>query len=109
MEQVLLTTNREASFWKYFVSHGQLVHCKDIKGLLFEMSVTYVPGDWRLFIDSSKRSLKCVLLHNGNVHGSTQICHSVDLKENHCSVKLVLDSFHNWKVCVSSVQTSYLG
>ena len=37
--------NREASFQKYFVSYGQLVYCKNIKGLLLEMGVNYVPGD----------------------------------------------------------------
>ena len=85
--------SREASFWKYLVRNDQLVYCKDIKGRLLEMSVTYVPGDWRLFIDSSKWTLKCVLLHNnGNVYGSIPIGDSVELKGNHCCVKLVLDS-----------------
>ena len=48
-----------------------------IKGLLPENGVTYISGDLQLFIDSSKRSLKCVLLHNGNVHGLIIIGHSV--------------------------------
>ena len=52
----------------------------------------WVSCNWRLFIDSSKLSLKCILLHNGNVYGSIPIAHSVGLKENHCSVKLVFDS-----------------
>jgi hypothetical protein len=30
----------------------------------------FIPDQWRLFIDSSKVSLKVVLLHNGNkLHG----------------------------------------
>ena len=104
--------SREASFWKYFVRNDQLVYCKDIKGLLLEMSVTYVPGDWRLFIDSSKWTLKCVLLHNGNVYGSIPIGDSVELKGNHCCVKLVLDSLSgenpNWKNCVDLKMVNFL-
>ena len=35
------------------------------------------PNDWQLFLDSSKRSLKRVLLHNGNVYRAVPIGHSV--------------------------------
>ena len=40
----------------------------------------YSYADWRLFTDSSKRSLKCVLLHITNVYGSIPIGHSITLK-----------------------------
>ena len=42
-----------------------LVYCNNIQGLLLKMGLPeYNPNEWRLFTDSSKRSLKCVLLHN---------------------------------------------
>ena len=51
----------------FFTQEKTLVFCNDVSGLLRQMGVhVYIPTDWRLFIDSSKRSLKCVLLHNGN-------------------------------------------
>ena len=66
--------NREAELRKYFHSDGQLVYCNDVEGLLLTMGLpTYHSCEWRLFIDSSKRSLKCVLLHNGNIYGSIPI------------------------------------
>ena len=44
--------------------------CKDIPGVLMKLVVTdYSFADWRLFIDSSKRCVKCVLLHITNVYG----------------------------------------
>ena len=44
------------------------VYCNDIDGLLVAMGLpAYHPSDWRLFIDSSKRSLKCVSLQNRNI------------------------------------------
>ena len=51
----------------------------------------YDPNEWRLFIDSSKKSLKCVLLHNGNLFGAIPIGHSVYLKEKHEHIKEVVD------------------
>ena len=83
--------NREENFKKYFQSDGQLVYCTDVEGLLLAMGLSgYHSNDWRLFIDSSKRSLKCVLLHNGNQYGSVLIGHSVTLKENYEYIKLCL-------------------
>ena len=56
-----------------------------------------------IFIDSSKQSLKAVLLHNGNVYPSIPIAHSVRMKEDRKSVKIVLELIrynnHNWDVC----------
>ena len=66
--------NPEKKLRKYFQSDGQLVYCIDVDGLLLAMGLSaYHLNDWRLFIDSSKRSLKCVLLHNGNQYGSIPI------------------------------------
>lgn len=43
--------------------------------------------DWRLFIDSSKRSLNCVMLHNGNNFAFLPFVHSTTLKRNYEAVK----------------------
>lgn len=57
-----------------------------------------------VFIDSSKRSLKCVLLHNGNLFGSVPIGHSVSLCEEYGDMKRVIELLeyhtHNWVICV---------
>ena len=64
----------------------------------------YNPVEWRLFIDSSKRSLKCVLLQNGNRLACAPIGHSVIVKELYLNVKMVLQklrySEHIWAICV---------
>ena len=43
-----------------------LCYCSDIFGLFHELRIYYNPLDWRLFIGSSVKSFKVVLLHNGN-------------------------------------------
>ncbi|QQP51270.1 Uncharacterized protein FKW44_012583, partial [Caligus rogercresseyi] len=48
----------------------------------------YDPKEWRLFIDSSKSSLKCVILHNGNVYGAVPIGYSVSLREDYDDIKI---------------------
>ena len=67
---------REQIFVEFFSEDMKFVYCHDIVGLLSKLGFTsYSPTEWRLFIDSSKRSLKCVLLHNGNVYGAISIGH----------------------------------
>ena len=83
--------------------HPSLCYGTDIQGLFQEIDIAYSASDWRLFIDSSKRSLKAALLHNGNVYPSIPIAHSVQMKEDRESVKILLELIqcndHNWDVC----------
>ena len=70
---------------------NDFICCNNIQGLLSEMGVAeYNPDEWRLFIDSSKRSSKCVLLHNGNKFACVPIGHSVIVKERYLNVKMIL-------------------
>jgi hypothetical protein len=50
----------------------------------------YNPERRRLFIDSSKVSLKVVLLHNGNRFHSIPLAHAANMKETYESMKLLL-------------------
>ena len=66
---------------KYLVQEKDLVYCTDVPGLLAELGVAaYETADWRLFIDSNKRSLKRAFLHNNNVYPSIPLAHSTTLK-----------------------------
>ena len=51
---------------QFFKMQRGLVACTDIDGLMQTLSINHIPLDWLLFIDSSKLSLKAVLLHNDN-------------------------------------------
>ena len=54
-------------FTESSVENGKFVYCRNVKGLVNYMGLpNYDPSDWRFFVDSSKRCMKCVLLHNGN-------------------------------------------
>ena len=70
------------------------------------------PADWRLFIDSSKRSLKCDLLHITNVYGTIPIVHSTILKEKYDAIKSVLQRIkyndHQWVICVDLKMVNFL-
>ncbi|KAJ4431971.1 hypothetical protein ANN_20580 [Periplaneta americana] len=64
----------------------------------------HIVGDWRLFIDSSKRSLKAVLLHIGNVFPSVPIAYNaVNTKETYevmsATLKLIDYSTFKWHIC----------
>src|SRR6218665_2673181 len=70
------------------------------------------PSEWRLFIDSSSRSLKAVLLHNGNNYPSLPLAHSVHLKEDYTSVKMLQIALKNvdygWEVIGDLKMVSFL-
>jgi hypothetical protein len=95
--------NREMEFKQFFSKEGPLVFCNNISGLIKHFGKYYDVNEWRLFIDSSKRSLKGVLLHNGNQLASIPIAHSVHLKETYENLHLMLEKvqypLHKWIVC----------
>lgn len=82
------------------------------RSLSTDFDSAYDSKDWRLFIDSSKRSLKCVLLHNGNKYGSIPIGHSVQIKEKYDNIKTVLERLqyhvHGWLICVDLKMANFL-
>jgi hypothetical protein len=80
----------------FFTEDKNLVFCNDIGNLLKKMGRSeYNPIEWRLFIDSSKHSLKCVLLNKGNKCGSIPIGHSTRMKEEYKAMSLVLEKNMN--------------
>jgi hypothetical protein len=68
-----------------------------------KFNIEYDVNKWRLFIDSSKRSLKGALLHNDSKYASVPVCHSVRLKESYENLALVLTKInykdHGWMIC----------
>lgn len=96
---------RDEEFVDFFSEDKQFVYCHDIPGLLKKLGVTlYNAEQWRLFLDRSKRSLKCVLLHNGNVYAAVPVGHSVQMQEAHNDIKTIIHLLkyreHNWIICV---------
>jgi len=83
---------RHEEFLPYFTQANDFVYCNNVECLPKNLGVfEYNPNDWRLFIDICKRSLKCVLLHNGNAVGSIPLGHSTTLKEKYSEIKFVLE------------------
>jgi len=64
--------------------------CKDVDGLFKALNMSHCSDEWRLFIDSSKGSLKAVLLHDGNALPSIPVAHAFGIKESDDSMKQLL-------------------
>ncbi|GFO50462.1 hypothetical protein PoB_007696700 [Plakobranchus ocellatus] len=94
---------RGADAASFFSTKDSLCFCSDIKGLFGYLGMNHDPAEWRLFIDSSKRSLKAVLLHNGNKYSSVPVGHSVHLTENYENMKILLNAIkyseYQWEIC----------
>ena len=97
--------NRDAEFRKYLTNDEKhcFVYCNDVSGLVNALGMEYKAEEWRLFLDSSVRSMKAVLLHIGNKVASVPIGHSVVLKESYQDMEHLLHAIcynlHQWKIC----------
>ena len=81
--KVSIYRDRQQRFCPFFKKENNIVACCDINGLMTNLKMEYRPQHWRLFIDSSKLSLKAVLLHNGNALPSIPIGYAVHIKETY--------------------------
>lgn len=87
----LLTTDTKTTFARrrnekianFFEMKEGFCLCRDPAAVMDVLSCPRNPEEWRLFIDSSKSSLKAVLLHNGNKFPSIPIVHAVGKKEDY--------------------------
>ena len=74
-----------------------------MEGLFSAVGIDQHPTKWRLFIDSSTKSLKAVLLHNGNIYSSISLAYSLQMKEDYENVKQLLIKItyaqFKWYVC----------
>ena len=105
---------RHLSFARFFTvsQPHSLCYCSDIFEVFNEIGIDYNHADWRLFIDSSVKSLKAVLLHNGNEFVSIPVGHSVHMKEEYENVKTLLNiikyTSHNWELCEDFKMLAFL-
>lgn len=77
--------------------------CWSIERLMRSMRIEYNADDWRLFIDSSKNSLKALLLHHTNKQPSIPIAYSTKTKEDYDQMAHILNLVnykkHQWRIC----------
>lgn len=85
--------SRNEIFTEFFADDpdDDFCFCADIDGLFAALKYKHVPEEWRLFVDSSVKSLKAVLLHNGNLLPSVPIAYSTAMKEEYRSLAKILN------------------
>lgn len=80
-----------------------MVYCKNVPGLIEKFGISYRAEDWRLFIDSSKTSMKGVLLYNWPSVPSIPVAHSTEMSETYENIKILLNLLkyhdHKWLIC----------
>ena len=95
--------NRDKPFRKFFKEESGSAFCIDVLGLMNALDIEYFSSQWRLFIDSSKKSFKAVLLHNRNILPAIPVAYSVTLTEHYDNLKLLLAEIdyktHLWIIC----------
>lgn len=105
---------RQHTFHPFFTVNdtNTFVYCNDIVGLMNEMGIQYNPADWRIFIDSSQKSLKAVLLFYDNSKNPIPIAYGINMKESYDSIKHILDVVkyeeHKWRACCDLKVVAFL-
>ena len=94
---------RHEEFKDFFSQEDGVVFCNDVCSVMEVLGHECNPDQWRLFTDSSKVSLKVVLIHNGDRFPSVPLAHAANMKESYESMKRLLgrikcDEF-KWKFC----------
>ena len=82
--KITFFSNRDNLLLRFFTMEHEFVYVIVIASQAFLQKMgfpDYNSDEWRLSIDSSKRSLKCVLLHKDNNFACVPIGHSVVAKE----------------------------
>jgi len=72
---------RQSDITTYYSIDGDLVYGNNIQELMEEFQFEHTSGQWRLFIYSSKVSLKTMLLHNENKLPSISLVDAVHVTE----------------------------
>ena len=86
--------HRDIEIGQYFTKNYQHVYCSNIDGLVKDMGSDYCISDLRLFIDSSNKSLKEMLLFNGNEVYAIPEGYSIVMSENYNNMIVLLDSLN---------------
>jgi len=94
---------RHAKLARFYETENDVCFCIDVNGLMRELGYEHHPDEWRLFVDSSKSSLKAVLLHIGNEMPSVPVVHAVRMKETYETMEIILKLIkyvdHKWNIC----------
>ena len=94
---------RHEEYKDFFSKEDGVMFCNGVCPIMEVLGHECNPDQWCLFIDSSKVSLKVVLLHNGNKFPSIPLVHAATMKESYESVKLLLGKIKygefKWKLC----------
>jgi hypothetical protein len=87
----------------YFSMDGDHEYCNDVCGLMEDLQLQHAPDQWRFFIDSSKLSLKVVLLHNVNNLPLMSLSHAGHIELTYATIQGLLEKIsyedHQWNIC----------
>jgi len=78
--------DRHEEFKDFFSLKDGVVFCNDVCSVMEVLGHEYTLDQWCLFFDSSKVSLKMVLLHNRNSCLSIPLDHATNMKESYESI-----------------------
>lgn len=102
---ILAPDVKRIEYLKFFERNeaNTLAFCNNVCGLMQQLGHQYQANDWRLFIDSSKRSLKAALLYRDKTKNPVTLAISSNTRANIESMKNILEKIkyndNLWTIC----------
>ena len=90
--KITMYRKRTEDLLVFFTMKDDLCFYDDITELFNLLEILYDKTNWKLFRDTSKGSIKFLLLHNGNTLPSAPIAYSTTMKKSYESLKAVVTS-----------------
>ncbi|UYV69338.1 hypothetical protein LAZ67_6003268 [Cordylochernes scorpioides] len=101
--KICLFGKRQDEFPDFFSQENDSVYFNDVFSLMEALGHDHDTEEWSLFVDSSKISLKAVLLTTEISSLSVLIAHASNMKETYENMKLLLKKIeyeiYGWKIC----------
>ena len=91
--------NSQKDFQDFYSEQNNLVYCNNIFAVMVILDHEQKTTEWRPFFDSSKTSLKAVVLHNGNKYPSVPLAYATNMKEIYENLKILLEKIQYDKYC----------
>jgi G:T/U-mismatch repair DNA glycosylase len=88
--EICSSRSRQNESKEFFSEQNYLIFCNDFWSIIGAVGHQQDPTERRLFIDTSKVTLKAVLLHNGNKSPSVPLADVANIKESYENKKLLL-------------------
>uniref|UniRef100_A0A336KP55 CSON011970 protein n=1 Tax=Culicoides sonorensis TaxID=179676 RepID=A0A336KP55_CULSO len=89
--KITASRSRSDELKKFFSQEEDITYVNNISNLFNFLDFPHNAKEWRLFMDSNKKSFKVILLHIGNLYPSIPVAYTENTKETRILIEKILN------------------